>query len=155
LASIGCSAGFGDRSREPIDGMDTKALREAGYTFDEQGAQRPISPGDGKPAVVLEVRNGKRHLERIPLTADKPIFIQDIVDDAKLVDRLGKIQVTILRPTGDANPPIRLDSDFDPETKRIVIGQNYAIQPNDQIVVTKDNRSWLDSLSILPKSVTR
>jgi hypothetical protein len=155
LLLTGCSSMFGDRSREPIDGLDTRAMREAGYNFDERGAQRALPPNDGKPSVVLEVRNGKRHLERIPLPPDKPMFLQDIVDDAKLVDKIGKIEVTILRPTGAASPPIRMDADFDSETKRVVIGQNYAVQPNDTIIVSKDTRSWLDSFSILPKRSAR
>ncbi len=155
LALTGCSSMFGDRSREPVDGLDTRALRAEGYNFDDRGVQRALPADDGKPAVVLEVRNGKRHFERIPLSAEKPTFIQDIVDDAKLVDRIGKIQVTILRPTGPTSPPIRMVSDFDAETKRIVVGQNYAIQPNDKIIVSKDSRNWLNNISILPKSLTR
>ncbi len=155
FALTGCSSMFGDRSREPVDGLDTRALRTAGYNIDERGVQRAHAADDGKPAVVLEVRNGKRHFERIPLSAEKPTFVQDIVDDAKLVDRIGKIQVTILRPTGATSPPIRMVSDFDAETKRIVVGQNYAVQPNDKIIVSKDSHNWLDNVSILPKSFKR
>ncbi len=156
LTMTGCSSMFfGDRKREPVDGLDTRAMRAAGYSFDERGAQQVMPSGDGKPAVVLEVRNGKRHLERIPLPAEKATLVQDIVDDAKLVERLGKIQVTILRPTGTSSPPIRMVCDFDSETKRIVVGQNYAVQPNDQIVISKDTSSWLDNLTIFPKSSTR
>jgi len=155
LALTGCSSILGDRSREPVEGLDTRGLRAAGYNFDERGVQRALPPDDGKPAVVLEVRNGKRHFERIPLSADKPTFVQDVVDDAKLVEKLGKIQITILRSTGANSPPIRMVSDFDAETKRIVVGQNYAIQPNDKIVVNKDSSSWLDGLSIIPKKSAR
>jgi hypothetical protein len=155
LLLTGCSSIFGDRSRGPADRLDTTALEQAGYSFDERGAQRALPPSDGKPTVVLEVRNGKRHLERIPLPPDKPTFLQDIVDDAKLVSKIGRIEVTILRPTGSNSPPIRMDSDFDPETKRLVIGQNYAVQPNDTIIVSKDTRSWLDNFSILPKKSAR
>jgi hypothetical protein len=150
----GCSSMFGDRT-EPMDKLDTSAMRAAGYNFDEKGAQRVMPAGDGRPSVVLEVRHGKRHFERIPLQPDKPTFIQDIVDDAKLVDRIGKIQVTILRPTGPNHPPIRMLADFDPDTKRIVVGQNYAVQPDDQIIVAKDTRSWLDNLSLFPKNPSR
>ncbi len=155
LALTGCTSMFSDRSREPVDGLDTRAIRAAGYNIDERGIQRALPPSDGKPAVVLEVRNGKPHFERIPLSADKPTFIQDIVDDAKLVDKLGRIQVTIIRPTGASNPPIRMVADFDTETKRIVVGQNYAIQPNDKIVVSKETRNWLDGLSLVPKKSSR
>ncbi|MDZ4849153.1 MAG: hypothetical protein SGI77_07645 [Pirellulaceae bacterium] len=153
----GCSSMFGDRSKES-GGLDTRAMRAAGYSFDERGAQRVMEAGeskDGRPAVILEVRDKKRHLERIPLSPDKPTFVQDLIDDAKLIDRIGRIQVVILRPTGSANPPIRMNADFDPETKRIVTGQNYAIQPNDQIIVSRDTRNWLEKFSFFPKAPSR
>ncbi len=151
----GCSAMTGDSNREPIKGVDTSMMRAQGYNFDEKGAQIPLPADDGRPSVVMEVRNGKRHYERIPLSPDKPTFIQDVVDDAKLVDKLGKIQVTILRPTGTSSPPIRMPADFDPESRRIVVGQNYALQPNDQILIAKDSRSWLDGFSLLPRTPSR
>jgi hypothetical protein len=151
----GCNALTGDNNREPIKGIDTRLMRADGYSFDERGAQRVIPAGDGRPSVVMEIRNGKRQFERVPLSADKPTYIQDIVDDAKLVDKLGKIQVTILRPTGANSPPIRMPADFDADTKRIVVGQNYALQANDQLIVTKDTRSWLDNISLLGGSKRR
>jgi hypothetical protein len=147
----GCTSMKGDANREPVKGVDTRMMRAEGYTFDEKGAQIPIPPSDGRPSIVMEVRDGKQHFERIPLSPDKPTFVQDVIDDAKLVDELGKIQVTILRPTNPHSPPIRMPADFDPETRRIVVGQNYALQPNDQLLVAKDTRSWLDNFSFLPK----
>ncbi len=42
----------------------------------------------------LEVHDGKKHIERIPLTPEKPTFIDDIVKDAQLVERIGKIDVS-------------------------------------------------------------
>jgi hypothetical protein len=151
----GCNALKGDNNREPIKGLDTRLMRAEGYSFDEKGAQRVIPAGDGRPSIVMEIRHGKRQFERVPLAAEKPTYIQDIVDDAKLVDKLGNIQVTILRPTGPTSPPIRMPADFDADTKRIVVGQNYALQANDQLIVTKDTRSWLDNLSILGGSPRR
>lgn len=147
---------MGLKSNEPIEGLDTRAMRAAGYNFDERGTQKAYdaTTKDGRPSVVLEVRDGKKHVERIPLSLDKPTFVQDIVEDAKLYDRLGAINVTILRPTGGMNPPIRMEADFDYNTKGIVKWQNYALQPGDQIVVSRDNRSWLDTVSanIMPGS---
>lgn len=151
ITVTGCSTMVGDQNRGPIKGMDTSLLEAQGYTFDEKGAQRPLPPSDGTPSVIMEVRNGKKHLERIPLRPDKPTFVQDIVDDAKLVSRLGKIHVSILRSKGPNLPPTRLDCDFDPETRRIAIGQDYALQPNDQLIVTKDTTSWLDRIGIFSR----
>lgn len=127
-------------------------MRTAGYRFDETGAQKPVPADAQHPSVILEVRDGKRHLEKIPMSAEKPLFIQDIVHDAKLEQKLGKIKVAILRPTGESTPPIRMEADMEPHGKGVVKWQNYALQPGDQIVVTKDTTTWMDEMmtSITP-----
>ncbi len=40
-----------------------------------------------------------------------------------------------------------MQADFDHNTKGIVKWQNYALQPGDQIVVSRDTRSWIDTVS--------
>jgi hypothetical protein len=142
----------GSTSSEPVDGIDTKAMRAAGYNFDDMGAQKPLPTDAEKPSVVLEVRDGKRHLERIPMTPDKPLFIQDVIQDAKLEERLGQIKVAVLRPIGDSAPPIRMEVDMERSGKGVVKWQNYALQPGDQIVVSKDNTTWMDGVisSVIP-----
>jgi hypothetical protein len=149
--AAGCSSMIGDSRREPVEGFDTTALRAAGYNFDGEGTQRAIPPNGEKPSITLEVRTKKRHLERVPLTVDKPTFLQDVIDDAQLVKKLGKIKVTLLRPTEPNQPPIRMDADYDGDTRRIVTGQNYALQPNDQLIVVKDTSSWLDNFGLFTR----
>ena len=148
----GCAAMTGSKPSEPIDGIDTKAMRAAGYNFDDMGAQKPIPTDAQKPSVVLEVRDGKRHLEKIPMTPDKPLFIQDVIHDAKLEEKLGQIKVAVLRPSGDSNPPIRMEVDMERGGKGVVKWQNYALQPGDQIVVSRDTSTWMDGImsSVIP-----
>jgi hypothetical protein len=151
-AFSGCASMTGSTSSEPVDGIDTKAMRAAGYNFDDMGAQKPLPTDAEKPSVVLEVRDGKRHLERIPMTPDKPLFIQDVIQDAKLEEKLGQIKVAVLRPIGDSAPPIRMEVDMERSGKGVVKWQNYALQPGDQIVVSKDNTTWMDGVisSVIP-----
>ncbi|MCY2975385.1 MAG: hypothetical protein NTW52_12045 [Planctomycetota bacterium] len=148
----GCATVMGSKNSEPIDGIDTQAMRAAGYNFDDMGTQKPIPTDAQKPSVVLEVRDGKRHMERIPMTPDKPLFIQDVIHDAKLEDKLGQIKVSVLRPTGDSTPPIRMEVDMERGGKGVVKWQNYALQPGDQIVVSKDTSTWMDGVmsSVIP-----
>ena len=148
----GCATMTGSKPSEPIDGIDTKAMRAAGYNFDDMGAQKPIPTDAQKPSVVLEVRDGKRHLEKIPMTPDKPLFIQDVIHDAKLEEKLGQIKVAVLRPSGDSNPPIRMEVDMERGGKGVVKWQNYALQPGDQIVVSRNNSTWMDGImsSVIP-----
>ncbi len=149
---LGSKNSMGSKNSEPVDGIDTQAMRAAGYNFDDMGTQKPIPTDAQKPSVVLEVRDGKRHLERIPMTPDKPMFIQDVIHDAKLEEKLGQIKVAVLRPMGDSTPPIRMEVDMERGGKGVVKWQNYALQPGDQIVVSKDTSTWMDGVmsSVIP-----
>ncbi len=144
-ASTGCSALFGQREKGPMGNIDMKSLQAAG--FNPGAAPVPVEPSqDGRPTVVLEVRDGKKHLERIPLSPDKPTYIGDIVRDAKLTDRLGRINLSIMRPSGTSAPPVRMQVDFDTRGKNVMEEQNYSLRPGDHIVVAPDDTTALDRL---------
>lgn len=142
LFSTGCSTLLG-KTKGPLDNLDTKGLRQAGYTFGEYGAQKPITTEDGSPAIVLEVINGKRHFEKIPLVPGQSLFIADLIRDAKLQKKIGRIKATILRPNGKNLPPIRLDVDFDDSGKSVMEGQNYSLRAGDHVVVRQNDQSML------------
>ncbi len=140
LLSSGCSTLLG-RAKGPLDNLDTKGLKREGYTFGEYGAQKPITTEDGAPAIVLEVNNGKRHFEKIPLVPGQSLFIADLIRDAKLQKKFGRIKTTILRPNGQNMPPVRLEVDFDDAGKNVMEGQNYSLRAGDHVVVRQDDRS--------------
>ena len=79
----GCSTLLG-KSKGPLDNIDTKGLKQEGYTFGAYGAQKPLATDDENPTIVLEVNNGKRHFEKIPLVPGQSLFIADLIRDAKL-----------------------------------------------------------------------
>ncbi len=143
--SGGCSTLLG-KSKGPLDNLDTKDLKQAGYTFGEYGANKPLTTGDGSPAIVLEVNNGKRHFEKIPLMPGQSLFIADLIRDAKLQKKIGRIKATILRPNGKNLPPVRLDVDFDDAGKNVMEGQNYSLRPGDHVVVRQDDQSRLAAM---------
>lgn len=147
--SSGCTALLG-KTKGPLDNLDTAGLKQAGYTFGEYGANKPLTTEDGKPAIVLEVNNGKRHFEKIPLVPGQSMFIADLIRDAKLDKKIGRLQATVLRPNGANKPPIRMDVDFDDTGKRVMEGQNYSLRPGDHIVISHDNRTamgeWFNDL---------
>ena len=138
--SSGCAALLG-KTKGPMDNLDTAGLKQAGYTFGEYGTNKPLTTEDGKPAIVLEVNNGKRHFEKIPLVPGQPMFIADLIRDAKLDKKIGRLQATVLRPNGQNKPPIRMDVDFDDSGKRVMEGQNYSLRSGDHIVISHDNRT--------------
>ena len=127
--------------------LDTSYLKRQGYSIPPGGMPAPVAPDPhGAPRVVLEVRDEEVHLESIPLAMDRPVFIEDIVQEARLNDRFGQLVISIMRPSDSGGPPVRLETKTDDAGKAMTAGQNYALHPGDHIIVNSDNRSGLERL---------
>lgn len=126
--------------------LDTRLLEAQGYSIPPGGMPTQVTSGDGasEPHIVLEVRGEKRHLETIPVPMDRPVFVEDIVQQAALHDKLGRLAISIMRPTGPGTPPVRMELKTDDEGKATSIGSNYALLPGDHLVVLEDQRSVLE-----------
>lgn len=122
--------------------IDTSMLEAQGYSVPPGGMPSPISPNAGSgPRVVLEVRADERHLESIPLPTDRGVFVEELVQQAGLHEKLGFMSISIMRPNGPGSPPIRLDTKIDGKGKAVSVGRNYALLPGDHLIVVSDQRS--------------
>jgi hypothetical protein len=101
-----------------------------------------LDPSDG-PRVILEVRADERHLETIPLP-DKGMFIEELIQQAKLNENFGQLSISIMRPNGEGAPPVRMDLTTNDAGKASNVGQNYALHPGDHIIVLHDERSYFE-----------
>lgn len=134
------------RSDSPT--LDTKMLEAQGYVIPHGGMPMEVAKGDStKPHVVMEVRlaNEKRHVERIPIEADKAVFIQDLVQQAQLHKKIGALHISIMRPT-DGGPPVHLPLSTDSDGKATSMATNYAVYPGDHLIVVEDNESAVEKL---------
>lgn len=134
------------RPKGKLDKLDMTGLKMEGYSIGEYGAQRTLPVDDSNPSIVLEVNNGKRHFERIPMVPGQSLFVADMLRDAQLHKKLGRIRATILRPSGSSKPPIRLEVDFDGSGKNVMEGMNYSLRPGDHVVVSVDDTSFFTSM---------
>lgn len=148
--SAGCSSLVG-RTKSPLSNLDPDSMKVAGLTAGAAGGPSATLTENGEPCVILEVRDGKRHMEKIPLRPGEPMFVGDMVSDAQLYKRIGKIKLTIIRPNGANLPPVRLDVDFDSTGQKVMEGQNYSLRPGDHVLVSRDDTSvfneWLGPFS--------
>ena len=148
--STGCSSLVG-RSKNSVSNLDPDSMKVAGLTGGPANAPSAMLTENGEPCIILEVRDGKRHVEKIPLHPGEPMFIGDMVADAQLYKRIGKIKLTIIRPNGANLPPVRLDVDFDSSGQKVMEGQNYSLRPGDHVLVSRDENSvfneWLGPFS--------
>jgi hypothetical protein len=123
--------------------MDLSQLQREGYTV---GANGVLQGGKlDETSVLLEVNDGKKHLEKIPMTEGQPMFIADVIRDAQLHKKIGRIHVRLVRPNGNA-APVRMDIDFDESGRRVREGTNYSLRPGDRIVVTKDDSNFVSRM---------
>ena len=145
IGSTGCMTLSEMLGQKRKDTLDTSYLKREGYSIPPGGMPTPVAidPSRG-PSVVLEVRGDGNHLETIPLPKDKPVFIEDLVGQAQLPDKLGQLSISIMRPNGPGLPPVRLDVQTDSKGKATSPGQNYAVLPSDHIIVLHDQRTNLE-----------
>ncbi len=145
MSSTGCISLSEILGQKRKDTLDTSYLKREGYSIPPGGMPTPVAidPSRG-PSVVLEVRGDGNHLECIPLPKDKPIFIEDLVAQAQLSDKLGELSISIMRPNGPGLPPVRLDVRTDAKGKATNPGLNYAVLPGDHLIVLHDERNHLE-----------
>lgn len=144
VVSPGCTTFFGKRY-SPAEKIDMTPIKKEGYTIGANGVLTPLPTGTDAPSFILEVHDGKKSLERVPLVPGQPMFVADLMRDADFYRKVGRVQVTILRPNGN-NPPVRLEIDFDESGKRVEEGMNYSLRPGDHVLVKADDRSMFSQM---------
>jgi hypothetical protein len=128
--------------------LDTSYLEAAGYSIPPGGMPTPIGrmSSDGQ-AIVMEVRTEgeKPHLESIPLNKERPMFVEDLVREAKISERVGGVAISIMRPTGSNLPPVRMDVRVKDDGKVKELEENYVLMPGDHVIVNYDQRTSLET----------
>ncbi len=134
------------RSRSPK--LDTSYLEAAGYSIPPGGMPSPVGQlaNDGR-SIVMEVRSSdgsKPHIERIRLSPDRPMFVETLVQEAKIHERVGGVKISIMRPTAPGSPPVRMDVRVKDDGKVKEMEENYALMPGDHVIVNYDQRTSLE-----------
>ncbi|MFM8173491.1 MAG: hypothetical protein ACKN81_08105 [Pirellulaceae bacterium] len=145
LLGTGCTSILNEKAKGPLDNLDFTQLKREGYPVGVAAASVAMANDpEAAPSVILQVNKGKTHMERIPLPSDRPLFVADLLKDAQLVEKVGRIQVDVYRPTGPNQPPVRMRVDLDSKGRNVMEGQNYSLRPGDRIVVSPNRKTSLD-----------
>ena len=144
ICQVGCISLL-PKPRRPR--LDTSYLEAAGYSIPPGGMPAPVGrlSGDGL-AIIMEVRGAedKPHIEQIPLPKDRPMFVEDLVREAKISERVGGVNISIMRPVGSNLPPVRMDVRVQETGKVKNMEDNYALMPGDHVIVNCDGRTSLE-----------
>jgi len=74
------------------------------------------------------------------------MLVEHVLIDSGAIKKFGKMDVAIKRMIPGKGLRHRLDVEFDSAKKKVKEEENYAIHPNDIIIVTPDNSTQLDKV---------
>lgn len=83
--------------------------------------------------VMIESFRGDPRIETVTLTG--PMTVDDVLKQAKATRAFRTIEVEIRRRSAESNQMIKLPVTYDTRNRRVNYEQNYAILPNDRIIV--------------------
>lgn len=110
---------------------------------------------DGKPADVSQLlpeTTGASYT--VMLKGSKPetkelrqgMLVEHVLIDSGALKKFGKMDIVLKRVIPGKQGRHRLDVDFDSAKKKVKEEQNYAIHPNDIIIISPDNSTQLDKV---------
>jgi hypothetical protein len=86
-------------------------------------------------AIVLEIQPiaGKPKMETIPLQGN--MTANDILESKGLTKKYARMELTLIRTIPGTQNRHKMELDYDTRKKRVKIEQDYALYPNDHLVV--------------------
>jgi hypothetical protein len=79
----------------------------------------------------------------VPISAETRV--QDVLDASRATSKFRNLDVVIMRPTSHASEPmLKMPCRFDRHRRRIGWETDYAVLPDDRLIVREDTTSPLD-----------
>jgi hypothetical protein len=122
--------------------IDTNVASLLSPTADQ--AATPAIKEDA-PTYYIEFRSegGKSQAAAVPLT--DVLYVQQALEQTKALKKYRRFKVEIYRPLPQGGGH-RLPINYDRRKKRVDPGSDYAVHPQDRIVVTEDTSTVLDDM---------
>jgi len=75
---------------------------------------------------------------------DGPLFVQDALERSGATERYRSMDILIYRIVKDSGKGLKLPVEYESSGKSVTHNQNYALHPNDRIVVTQRSQNVID-----------
>jgi hypothetical protein len=131
-AAVGCQS------------VDSELAKKLG-SLPESPGEAPAAPKAEVAKFQVEVRESGKQPELKQFPLPQTLYVQQVLDQSGVLRRFRRLKIEIYRqlPGGRGH---RLDVAFDRAEHRVPPGADYAIHPNDRIVITEDTSTLLDDM---------
>ena len=75
---------------------------------------------------------------------DGSLFVQDALERSGACDRYKAMDITVYRVVKESGKGLKLPVEYESDGKSVMQNQNYALHPNDRIVVTNRSKNVID-----------
>ncbi len=128
-----------------VSSIGCQTVSPTGSTkFDAAVAQQEVGAAQAIPSYIVEVRpsGGKRELVKYPLEGN--ITVYDAIDEVNGFKRFRRRITRVIRKNSETGARVKLQVREDKHG--ITPGTDYAIHPNDRIIIEEDPTSPVGEL---------
>lgn len=108
-------------------------------------ATAPTPPRGPMVAVEFHAADTKA-IDVVPLPLTPNMTVQEALDQARASKRFRRLGIDLMRNANQTGEPHKMAIAWDNGKKRVAFSTNYALHPNDRIMVTENTDTALDDM---------
>ena len=148
----GCSM-FSKPSKELV--FDQRATLQGS---DSSEAFQRVRQAKSQNALVLQVEGDTQPIRVLPLPPNgRPVFVGDLLKQTGIQEKMGRMIVTVYRPSPTDFAGAKMVVRFDDEGETVRPETDYSLQAGDRVKISKDTTTSLSKFidQILPTNASR
>ena len=109
------------------------------------GKEVPTESQTAEPAgtFIVEMRGFVHKPKVYEAMLDGPVTVQAVLEEFKVTEKYKNMEITVLRVVEETGRGLKLPVKYHPRKKSVSPEQDYAILPNDRIVIEPSSNSTL------------
>jgi hypothetical protein len=112
----------------------------------DKAAVAPVVSPDSRGAFLVEMSGGFSKASMYKGDLDGPITVQTALERSGAIEKFRSMEVSLFRVVEETGHPLRLSVPYSPRKKSVLPEHDYALHPNDRIIVASKTNNALDKL---------
>ena len=95
------------------------------------------------PTYKVRVYGGSKPMEFVG-KLDQNKTVQTALEESGVINKFPRMEITLAREIPGAAGRHKMPVSFDASARTVIVSQDYAIHPNDVVVIRKDSSTFVD-----------